>query len=90
MPAIRIIDGLRRVPAARLIALGELVLLAREHVARLEPHERRRVIELLRRGRGRPSRLSARERRELMELVAKAEPRLFARTAITKLRPVRR
>lgn len=84
------VSVLRGVPVARLIALGELLLLAREHVTRLEPHERRRVIELVRRGRGRPSRLSARERRELAALIAKAEPRLFARTAAKKLSPLRR
>jgi hypothetical protein len=77
-------------PVARLIAIGELLLLAREHITRLEPAERRRVIELVRRGRGRPSRLSGRERRELAALIAKAEPRLFARQAARKFSPFRR
>lgn len=77
-------------PVARLIALGELALLVRQHVTRLEPQERRRVLELVRRGRGRPSRLSGRERRELAVLVAKAEPRLFARAAVSKLIPFKR
>jgi hypothetical protein len=86
----RFVGRLRRVPVARLIAIAELALLAREHLARLEPEERRRVVELIRRGRGRPSQLSARERRELARLVAKAEPRLFARAAASKLRPVKR
>ena len=78
---------LRGFPVARLIALGELLLLAREHVTRLSPQERRRVLELVRRGRGRPSRLSSRERKELAMLIAKAEPRLFARNAAKKLTP---
>jgi ABC-type phosphate/phosphonate transport system ATPase subunit len=90
MPGSRVLRTVQRVPVARLIALGELGLLAREHVRRLDPDERRRVIELLRRARGRPSRLSGRERRELARLVAKAEPRLFATAAAKKLRPVRR
>jgi hypothetical protein len=81
---------LRGFPVARLIALGELVLLARAHVTRLTPQERRRVLELVRDGRGRPSRLSRRERMELAGLVAKAEPRLFARNAVKKLSPLRR
>jgi hypothetical protein len=81
---------LKGFPVARLIALGELLLLAREHVTRLEPQERRRVLELVRRGRGRPSRLSGRERNELAALIAKAEPRLFARSAARKLSPFRR
>jgi hypothetical protein len=78
---------LKGFPVARLLALGELLLLAREHVTRLEPQERRRVLELVRRGRGRPSRLSGRERKELASLIAKAEPRLFARNAAKKLVP---
>ena len=81
---------LRGFPVARLIAVGELVLLARSHVTRLTPQERRRVLELVRDGRGRPSRLSRRERMELAGLVAKAEPRLFARNAVKKLSPLRR
>lgn len=81
--------ALRAIPIARLIAIAELVLLIREHVLRLEPHERRRVVELVVRGRGFPSRLSPRERRELARLVAKAEPRLFATTAAKKLVPFR-
>jgi hypothetical protein len=85
MPGVtRLLKG---VPVARLLALGELLLLAREHVTRLSPQERRRVLELVRRGRGRPSRLSGRERKELAELIAKAEPRLFARNAVRKLSP---
>lgn len=81
---------MRRLPVARLIALGELALLAREHAMRLDPQERHRVVELLRHAHGRPSKLSARERRELGKLVAKAEPQLFARAAAVKLRPMKR
>ena len=85
----RRVPGLRRLPAAKLLALGEIVLLTRDHVARLEPHERRRVIELLRIGRGRPSHLTPWERDELHVLVAKAEPRLFAGLVADKLSPVK-
>jgi hypothetical protein len=80
----------RRMPVARLLALAELAMLAREHAGKLEPHERRRVLELLRRGRGRPANLSSRERGELARLVAKAEPRLFARAVAKKLNPISR
>jgi hypothetical protein len=82
------VPGLRRVPAVKLIALGEIALLARNHVGKLEPAERRRLLELVRQGRGRPSHLSAGEREELSRLVAKAEPRLFAGLAADKLSPV--
>jgi hypothetical protein len=82
------IPGVRRLPVLRLLALGEIMLLARDHFGKLEPHERRRLVELLRRGRGRPHNLSAKDRDELAALVAKAEPRLFAGVAAQKLSPV--
>ena len=79
MPAVG--SALKAVPAARLIVIGELMLLAREHLLKLEPQERRRIVELVRRGRGRPRNLSDRDRRELARLVEKAEPREFLRSA---------
>ena len=82
------IPGLRRLPVLKLLAIGEIVLLARTHLSKLEPHERRRLVELMRAGRGRPRNLSAADREELAELVAKAEPRLFAGMAADRLSPV--
>jgi hypothetical protein len=79
---------LRNVPVVKLLALAEIVLLARDHIERLTPSERRRVVILLRTGRGRPSRLSHRERDELARLVAKAEPRGFVGEAANTLSPV--
>jgi len=67
------------------MAIAELLLLARQHLLKLEPHERHRVVELVRRGRGRTSNLTERERRELARLVQKTEPRDFASTAMKKL-----
>jgi predicted ArsR family transcriptional regulator len=78
-------NAIRRIPAARMMAIAELLVLARQHLTKLEPHERRRVVELVRRGRGRPSHLSERDRRELARLVEKAEPREFARSAVKKV-----
>jgi hypothetical protein len=82
--------ALRALPAARLIVVGELLLLAREHLARLEPQDRRRIVELVRRGKGRRSNLSERERRELAGLIEKAEPRVFATAAMRRLVGLRR
>ncbi len=82
------IPGLRKLPAATLIEIGEIILLAREHLAKLEPHERRRVVRLMRTGRGRPRNLTRAERDELAFLIAKAEPRLFFGLAAEKLSPV--
>jgi hypothetical protein len=77
--------SLRHIPTARLLVLGELLLLAREHLMKLEPHERRRIVQLVRRGRGRPRNLSERDRRELARLVQKAEPREFAKSAAKRV-----
>ena len=82
------IPVVKKIPVARLIILAEVAMLAGEHVGRLSPRERRRVLELLRRGRGRPSNLSQRERGELAVLVAKAEPKLFARSVAKKFSPI--
>jgi hypothetical protein len=79
---------LRNVPVVKLLAIAEIVLLARDHIERLTQGERRRVVELVRMGRGRPSRLSPRDRDELSRLVAKAQPREFVGEAANKLSPV--
>src|SRR3954470_20693727 len=82
------IPGLKRLPVMKVIAIGEIALLARSHAVKLTAEERRRLVALVGRGRGRPSKLSADEREELSKLVAKAEPRLFAGLVADKLSPV--
>jgi hypothetical protein len=82
------IPGLRRLPVFKLVAIGEIVLLARSHLRKLTPDERRRFLALMRQGRGRPRNLSEAERDELGTLVAKAEPRLLAGSVAEKLSPV--
>jgi hypothetical protein len=86
--AVGHVPGLRRLPLAKLLVIGELVMLAQEHVAKLEPEERRRFLHLMRRARGRRSNLTRSERSELAALVAKANPRLFLGLAADKLSPV--
>ena len=73
---------------AKLLVLGELALVARQHFERLEPHERRRLVTLLRTGRGRTGNLSDEQRDELASLIDKIDPRLFIGTAMQKLSPV--
>ncbi len=84
----RKVPGLRVIPVVKLLAAAEIVLIAREHVERLDPYERRRVIQLVRKGHGRPSHLSAGDREELRSLVAKAEPRLLVGEMAEQLSPI--
>jgi hypothetical protein len=85
----RRVPGLKHIPIVRLLAIAEILLVAQDHVTRLDSGERRRVLELVRIGRGRPSHLSAAQREELQRLIAKAEPRLFVGEVAEKLSPVK-
>jgi hypothetical protein len=82
------VPGLRRIPLMRLVSIAEIGMLARDHLARLEPEERRRLIHLVRVARGRPGSLRARERQELTDLIAKLEPRVLAGAAADRLSPI--
>jgi hypothetical protein len=82
------IPALRKLPVLKLLALAEVLLLARQHVVRLEPYERRRLVELVRIGRGRPRNLTPEQREELATLVEKAAPREFLGEAVSRLSPV--
>jgi hypothetical protein len=78
----------KAIPLAKLLAAGQVLMLARRHWHRLEPNERRRLITLMRQGHGRPSNLSAGDRAELARLIAKADPRLFAGLVAQRFSPV--
>ena len=82
------IPGLKRLPVMKVLALGEIALLAQRHLSLLSPEERRRLVALVRQGRGRTRNLSPAEREELAALVAKAEPRRFAGLTADALSPV--
>jgi hypothetical protein len=82
------VPGLWRLPVLKLVALGEVAVLAHRHITKLTPAERHRLLERLRRGRVPGVGLSRAERDELQALVAKAEPRLFATEAAGKLSPM--
>jgi hypothetical protein len=78
----------KRLPWLKVLALAEVLLLARRHVQLLAPLERRRFAELT--GRAlRERRLPPEEREELARLVRRMEPRRFAGGAVDKLSPVR-
>jgi hypothetical protein len=82
------VPGLKRLPVVKVLAIAEIALLARDHYVRLQPDERHRLVELVRKGRGRPSALDPDEREELAQLVARLEPRQFAGLVADKLSPV--
>jgi hypothetical protein len=81
---------LKRLPMFRILAIAQIALLLRQHVQKLTPKERRRLIELERKAKGRPKNLKHREREELRELVGKLEPKAFAMGAARKVSPLAR
>jgi hypothetical protein len=83
------VGPLRNIPIARLLVVAKIVMLLREHFQKLAPDERRRLVQLMARGRGRPSNLTAVERAELVMLVLKADPRAFASSAARRLSPIK-
>jgi hypothetical protein len=77
--------SLRRMPFLKLLAVAKVVSLARRHYRHLDPSDRRRLAELVRRGR----RMNQSERRELRRLLGKLEPRAFAFASADAFSPVR-
>ena len=86
--ASKLLMTAKAIPMARLVAAGQIVLLARRHWHRLEPYERRRLITLVRVAGGRRGRLTYGERTELLGLIAKADPKLFAGLVMKKFSPL--
>jgi hypothetical protein len=74
------------IPFFKLLAILEILLLARRHLRGLSRADRRRMVELVRHG----HRLSKAERRELRQLAAKLEPGAFARGAAVRAVPLRK
>lgn len=78
----------RGVPVIALLSAAEIAMAARAHVRKLDGAQRRRLLALVRKARGRPGSLGADEREELAALVALLEPRMFVGAAADKLSPV--
>ncbi len=78
----------RGVPVLALLSAAEVALLARTHVTKLNGAERRRLLALVAKARGRPGALGDGERDELAVLVSKLEPRRFVGSAADRLSPV--
>jgi hypothetical protein len=75
---------IKRLPFFKILAVAQLALLARRHLHGLTRDDKRRLVELARRG----TKLTAAERTELRGLVAKMEPRAFAVGAADRMSPV--
>lgn len=76
---------LKKMPLFRVLAIGRTALLARRHLRRLDPDDRHRLLELVRKGRG----MSAGERDELRVILGKLGPREFAYATANAFSPVR-
>ncbi len=76
---------LRRMPFFKVLAVAQMALLARSQLKQLDPTDRHRLGELVRRG----PRMDATERGELRGLLVKLEPRAFAVAAANAFSPVR-
>jgi hypothetical protein len=76
---------LRLMPFFKVLAIAQTVLLARRHVRHLSSQDRRRMRELVMRGR----RITPAERDELRRLLAKLEPGAFAAATANAFSPVR-
>jgi hypothetical protein len=78
----------RGVPVVGLLSAAEVAKLAKGHLAKLAPAERRRLLALAAKARGGASALSGAERKELGRLVAKLEPRALLGSAADHFSPV--
>jgi len=76
---------LKKMPLFRLIAIAKTTLLARRHLRRLDPDDRHRLLELVRKGR----RMRPGERDELRTILAKLGPREFAYATADAFSPVK-
>lgn len=61
----------------------EVLRAGRDHWGELDPRDRTRLTDLLRKSKGRPQNLTARERTELRGIAKRLELLRFARTAAT-------
>lgn len=82
------VPGVRHVPVLKLLVAAEIAMMARDHLTKLSPAERRRLLELVRIGRGRRRNLSDEQSEELVDLLSKMEPRLLFGQALNKVSPV--
>jgi hypothetical protein len=63
----------RAVPLMWAFAVAEALSATRRHFAGIDPHVRRRAVELARKSKGRPSNLTQHEKNELRRLVGQMD-----------------
>jgi hypothetical protein len=76
------------IPIVGALLVAEVAAMAWAHLTKLNSTQRRRLLTLLAKTRGRPGSLSKSEREELAFLFAILEPRLFLGSAAKRLSPV--
>jgi len=77
-------------PWARAIAVGEIALMLKRHVDKLDPGELGELRTLVTKSKGRPKYLTSAERSRMIALARKMEPGAFARGAAGRAVPLRR
>jgi hypothetical protein len=82
--------AVRAFPWARLLAAARAAVATKRHWDKLTPVERKQLVRLVRKSRGRPSNLSLRERNQLRRLVAKLELRRLGRDIAALASPLPR
>jgi len=75
---------LHRLPFFKFLSVAQVALLANRHYRHLEPHERRRMAELVRKG----MRTTPAERAELRTLVDKIDVRALLGGAASRISPL--
>jgi hypothetical protein len=75
---------LRNLPFFKLLAVAQVALLARRHLRHLDAVERRRLLEVVRKGRA----ANPDEREELRDLVERLDLRGLAGGAASRLSPL--
>lgn len=85
--------GLKRLPLLRLLAIADVVRLAKNHANKLTADDRKRMLALAKKASPtkdhlRGNKLTQAEQDELKALVLKAEPRIFAGETANMLSPI--
>ncbi len=62
-----------------LLTLAEVAVLVKEHLDRLTPKERQRLVEIVKSSKGKPSNVSERQRTEIKAMIEKIGPAELAK-----------